>query len=87
MSAAKYCDECHDGEGHSIYPYYGVGPHVCGWRMGKPVIGHSVGTPVSEWPENFVPDPEYGEQDDGKPSVGAWTHCLKCGAGSQKGGE
>lgn len=81
---AAHCEHCHDGHGGTVYPYYGVGPHVCGWRMGKPVVGHSKGLPASEWPDNFQPDPEHGEQDDGKPPLGVWTHCLHCGAGKQK---
>lgn len=76
MSEPKFCDMCHDGDGDSVYPYYGVGPHICGYKMGKPVIGHSVGIPATEWPTNFQPDEECGDQDDGRPPLGAWTHCL-----------
>ena len=78
-----HCEHCHDGYGGTVYPYYGVGPHVCGWRLGKPVVGHSEGIPASEWPENFQPDPEHGDQDDGKPPLGVWTHCMHCGAGKE----
>lgn len=77
----RFCEHCHDGYGGTVYPYYGVGPHICGWRMGKPVVGHSKGLPKQDWPENFQPDPEHGDQDDGKPPLGVWTHCLHCGAG------
>ncbi len=79
-----FCELCHDGDGHSVFPHYGVGPHICGWRTGKPAIGHSVGAPKAQWPENFIPDAEYGDQDDGRPPLGVWTHCLECGAGMQE---
>lgn len=80
---SDFCDKCHDGDGGTVYPYHGVGPHICGVSMGKPVVGHSVGVPAAEWPENFQPDPDFGDQDDGLPPVGIWTHCIECGAGKQ----
>lgn len=81
MIVKNCCDECDDGNGNSIYPSYGVGPHICGWRMGKPVIGYSKGLPKNGWPVNFIPDEEYEELEDDRPILGVWTHCLKCQGG------
>lgn len=39
----------------SEYPYYGVAPHVCYFRMGKK-IGQSKMLPRSKWPRNFLPE-------------------------------
>lgn len=74
----KYCEICDDGDGGCVFPYYGVAPHRCGFRDGKPVTGQSIELPVSEWPANFSPDdePRPGEY----PGCGVYTHCLKCGA-------
>lgn len=71
------CEHCNNPEtGEYCMPQYGVGPHICGWRMGKPVIGHSVGMPVSEWPENFVVDIDQWPQGN-EPTLGVWfcPHC------------
>jgi hypothetical protein len=81
MSA--YCDYCHDGEGASVYPYYGAAPHICGWRLGKPMVGHSVTAPREEWPENFREDPEHPSTPGQYPGNGIYTHCLHCGAGDK----
>ena len=65
MSAEKikYCDECHDGYGGCVYPYYGLAPHV----HTKAIDGTEF---TGEVPENFSPD------GDG---LGIYTHCLNCG--------
>lgn len=62
----KYCDQCHDGDGGCVFPYYGLAPHI----HTKP-IGGTEFLP-EPYPENFSPD------GDG---TGVWTHCLDCGAG------
>lgn len=81
---AKYCEQCHDGEGHSIYPYYGVAPHNCGWRLGHPEIGTSQQLPEFMWPENFKPDTAADVSAGEYPGSGTYTHCLNCGAGEQE---
>ena len=65
-----YCDHCHDGEGNSIYPYYGLAPHS---HIGESLIGSTIFT--GELPNNFEP-----EDNDCK-THGVYTHCLECGAG------
>lgn len=74
------CPACDDGEGGCIYPYYGCAPHTCFYKLGRPP-GGSEEAPESEWPENFVLDPEAGPRTrTGYPRAGTWTHCLECGA-------
>lgn len=72
------CEHCKDPDGQLCYPSYGVGPHVCGWRMGKPVIGHSVGLPPCDWPEDFVVDIDQWPTGV-EPPVGTWfcPHCRE----------
>ena len=79
----SYCEYCRDGEGGCAFPMYGTGPHVCGWRMGKPAIGHSVTAPREEWPANFEEDPEDPCIPGKYPGSGVYTHCLHCGAGAK----
>lgn len=33
---SDFCDKCHDGDGGTVYPYHGVGPHIC-WPFGRRV--------------------------------------------------
>lgn len=73
------CEHCHDGDGASAFPYYGVAPHQCFYALGLQP-GQSRELPESEWPENFVLDPEAGPAT-GFPRCGTYTHCLHCGAG------
>ena len=67
----KYCD---DGEGKTRFPYYGVAPHNCFYKIGKK-IGQSEILPESEFPENFEIDGEWSEHS----CCGVYTHCLECG--------
>lgn len=39
------CDQCDDGDGHCVFPYYGVAPHT-----------HAL--PREQWGPNFREDPE-----------------------------
>lgn len=73
------CEICRDETGKSVYPSYGAGPHICGWRMGKPVVGYSKGLPVEKWPPEFVVDPECLIEDAKQVSVGTWVCCPSCG--------
>lgn len=58
----QVCEHCDDGDGQSVYPYYGLAPHV----HTKPIDGTEF---TGEIPENFSPD------GDG---MGVYTHCLYC---------
>ena len=61
----KHCDECHNGDGGCVYPYYGLAPHIHTQPIGGTVFTND------PYPENFSPD-ENG--------LGIYTHCLNCGA-------
>lgn len=76
----KYCD---DGEGNSIYPHYGVAPHICGYKLGHPVIGHSKQLPEFMWPANFKPDPESSSKVGDFPGAGVYLYCPTCKDGEQ----
>jgi hypothetical protein len=76
------CPACDDGTGSSVFPHYGVAPHLCGWRMGMPAIGSSVELPCAQWPANFEPDPD-APSVDGYPGAGSYRYCLECGAGDR----
>lgn len=71
----KPCEECDDGDGNCIFPYYGVGPHrhVGLTDNAASVIGSTVLEPKENWPENY-------KEDEECPGLGAYTHCLNCGA-------
>lgn len=76
------CDHCNDGDGYCAYPMYGVAPHDCFYKLGgKP--GESKELPESEWPENFMLDPEAGPYT-GYPRTGTYTHCMHCGRGKDE---
>lgn len=74
------CEQCDDGDGNCVYPYYGAAPHKCFWKIGdgKTLIT-SQELPQSEWPENFKPETE--PNPGGYPGTGIYTHCLNCGRG------
>ncbi len=72
-----YCERCHDGDGWSVFPYYGIAPHTHDFNdVTHPTdwLGSTRLLPKSQWPANFEPDAE----DNG---CGTYTHCLHCGAG------
>lgn len=66
---SDYCEYCHDGDGHSVFPYYGLAPHTQD-RRGQ----NSVTLPSFMWPDNFV-------EDKDARGHGVYVYCLKCGAG------
>lgn len=74
MSEQECCEFCNDGDGHCIYPYYGVAPHI---HKEGPMIGSTVVKPKSAWPSNFREDPDVA-------GLGTFTHCLECGRGEQQ---
>lgn len=65
------CEYCDDGEGGSVFPYYGLAPHKHDMSQGS-FIGSTRIEPKSTWPKNFEPDPE-------NEGAGVYTHCLHCG--------
>ena len=73
------CDLCDDGDGFCVFPIYGVAPHDCFYMLGT-APGTSREKPESEWPENFVLDPDSGPWT-GYPRAGVYTHYPSCGAG------
>ena len=73
------CDHCDDGDGVCIFPYYGVAPHICFYKLGRN-IGQSIFLPEVIWPNNFRPD----RVADERSNCGVYTHCLNCGAGEKK---
>lgn len=62
------CETCEDG---TFFPQYGVAPHECFYKIGKPIGGSQL-LPKEQWPSNFEPDPESNNQ------CGMW-HCPDCG--------
>lgn len=68
------CDMCDDGDGHCVFPYYGVAPHV------HNPIGEWLGStqllPRHEWGDNFREDPE-------SEGSGVYMRCPRCGRGEQ----
>lgn len=68
----RCCEHCDDGDGFSVFPYYGLAPHK---HVGKSMIGSTVILDKSEWPDNFHEDPECE-------GCGSYTHCPHCGIGS-----
>lgn len=64
------CYYCTDEDGVPCFPIYGVGPHT---HRNGPVSGPVVHAPPSEWPENYLEDPDC-------PGHGTWW-CPHCGDG------
>ena len=67
------CEYCTDPDGVPCFPLYGVGPHTCFYKIPGAVIGQSQPLPRSEWPDNYIEDPEC-------PGNGTWW-CPHCGDG------
>lgn len=61
------CAKCEDGS----FPHYGVGPHICFYKIPGAKVGQSV--ILSNKPENYVEDPEC-------PGLGVW-YCPECKEG------
>ena len=72
--ARDSCDYCDDGDGHSIFPYYGTAPHIHaggdGWISSTQLL------PRAMWGSNFREDPECEGH-------GVYMRCQKCGRGEQ----
>lgn len=67
------CDDCNDGDGNCVFPYYGLAPHSHGGKEfeGSAVVGSTELKPKSQWTENFFEDAEV-------PGLGTYGHCLTC---------
>jgi hypothetical protein len=74
------CEHCDDGDGFSVYPYYGVAPHIHDTTgretAGDPLalIGSTRLLPPDQWGDNFREDPEC-------PGLGVYLRCEHCGRG------
>jgi hypothetical protein len=77
MSDPKPCPQCDDGDGHCVFPYYGMGPHKHHLTKAdrNAWIGSTIELPQSEWPDNYCEDAEV-------PGLGTYTHCPHCGCGA-----
>lgn len=64
-----FCFECDDGDGVSIFPYYGLAPHT--HEPAVPLVGSTRILPRDQWPANFEPDSEDA-------STGSYLYCLNC---------
>ena len=67
------CEHCNDGDGFSVFPYYGVAPHT---HAAGPMVGSTRLLPKDQWGDNFREDPEC-------PGQGVYLRCPKCGAGER----
>lgn len=77
--ARDCCDHCDDGDGHSVFPYYGMAPHT--HALPTPThptdwIGSTRLLPREQWSDNFREDPECEGH-------GVYMRCPKCGRGEQ----
>ncbi len=65
------CDCCNDGDGHCVYPYYGLAPRKHDLSKTGSILGSTVIDNKSEWPEHFAEDWE-------AKGCGTYAHCLEC---------
>lgn len=74
------CQSCFDpDDGTRIYPHYGVGPHLCFYKIPGATLGQSELLPQTDWPANY-------EEDPGAPGHGVWW-CPECGYGKPCAGD
>lgn len=72
LNSYASCSQCDDGDGVSVFPYYGLAPH---WHdMSNGAMGSTRFLPREQWGENFREDPEC-------PGHGTYLRCAHCGAG------
>lgn len=67
------CQFCTDLDGNPCFPVYGVGPHVCFWKIPGAVMGESQPLPKDQWPDGYAEDPAC-------PGMGTYW-CTACGEG------
>ena len=70
----KCCEMCDDGDGHCVFPYYGVAPHTHDTRNGW--IGSTRLVPRDQWGPNFREDPDCE-------GSGVYMRCPHCGRGER----
>ncbi len=74
QSEKQCCEHCDDGDGFSVYPYYGIAPHVHdladGWFVSTRLL------PKEAWGDNFREDPDCNGH-------GVYLRCPECGRGEQ----
>lgn len=63
------CENCIDGDGDSVFPYYGLAPHS--HKRTEDVILTTNIQPKENWPSNFTEDYDCN-------GLGVYTHCLHC---------
>ena len=68
------CDHCDDGDGHSVFPYYGTAPHTHDTSNGW--IGSTHLLPREQWGDNF-------REDLDCEGHGVYMRCPECGRGEQ----
>lgn len=79
-SMRECCDYCDDGDGHCVFPFYGVAPHThdtTGHNSPADplaLFGSTRTLPRDQWGNNFSEDPE-------SPGQGTYMRCPKCGRG------
>lgn len=66
---SECCDQCRQPDGSCAYPHYGVAPHDCG---GFDKIGTARALPRSQWPKNFIEDPECPSTEGKYPGCGVY---------------
>lgn len=70
------CDHCDDGDGHCVFPYYGVAPHTHTATHPADWLGSTKLLPRDQWGDNFREDPEC-------PGQGVYMRCPKCCRGEK----
>jgi hypothetical protein len=76
----KPCVLCDDGDGHCVFPYYGIAPHIhdtTGRETANDpwaILGSTRLLPRDQWGPNFREDPESKGQ-------GVYLRCPSCGCG------
>jgi hypothetical protein len=68
------CEHCDDGDGFSVFPYYGPAPHTHDTSKGW--IGSTRFLPRDQWGDNFREDPDCE-------GYGIYMRCPHCDRGEQ----
>lgn len=75
------CEQCDDGDGGCVFPYYGVAPHthdLSGGSNPPNFIGSTRILPREQWGDNFWEDPDCS-------CCGVFMRCSSCGDGEPVG--
>lgn len=71
------CEQCDNGDGGCVFPYYGVAPHTHDLSSGS-FIGSTRILPREQWGDNF-------REDLDCPGCGVYMRCSNCGDGELVG--